>query len=111
MSTALHGLIYFYHGGRKGKPIEILCRDQAHRDDMLSKLCDDPEVEGFEVHWDPPIEKIAERMIRVAGEAVCDICGRPFLKHDWFLGHTIDDGTGRMRPWLREGCDGKLLKL
>ena len=55
-------------------------------------------------------ERIAD-MTRVSGEAECLICHRKWKEHPYFKGHKIDDGTGRMIPWLREACNGKLVKL
>lgn len=56
-------------------------------------------------------EQMAVRTVRVAGDATCQICQKPYRDHAMFEGHTIDDGTGRQVPWLRQGCDGELLKL
>ena len=53
-SAALTGECTFYHGGRKGRPIPIQVRDEAHRVELLNGLCNDPEVEGFEIAWDKP---------------------------------------------------------
>lgn len=60
-SSAITGEITFYHGDRKGRPIRIACRDGAHREELLQKLCADPEVEGFEIAWDkPPNNRICD---------------------------------------------------
>ena len=56
-------------------------------------------------------ELVGTHMVRVSGQATCEMCGKRFDQHPWFEGHKIDDGTGRLRPWLRLGCDGKYLKL
>jgi hypothetical protein len=41
------------------------------------------------------------KMKRVGGGAECPICGKLYLKHPSVVGAL----------WLREGCDGFLLKL
>jgi hypothetical protein len=53
-SVAITGEITFYHGAKRGRPIRIGCRSDAHREELLQKLCDDPEVGGFEIAWDKP---------------------------------------------------------
>ena len=57
------------------------------------------------------LEKRLESMVRVSGDAECDICHRTYRDHPYFQGHKVDDGTGRMIPWLREDCKGRLVKL
>jgi hypothetical protein len=52
--AALTGECTFYHGGKKGRPIPIQVRDEAHRVELLNGLCNDPEVEGFEIAWGKP---------------------------------------------------------
>ena len=59
-SAALTGECTFYHGGRKGRPIPIQVRDEAHRVELLNGLCNDPEVEGFEIAWDKPPNVVRE---------------------------------------------------
>jgi hypothetical protein len=51
------------------------------------------------------------RMIRTSGDVICEICGKTGWKHPMWYGHLIDDGLGRMIPWLHEGCDGFLWKF
>ena len=53
-SVAITGAIMFYHGGKRGRPIRIGCYSDSHREELLQKLCADPEVEGFEIEWDKP---------------------------------------------------------
>ena len=51
-SAPITGECTFYHDGKKGHPIPIQVRDEAHRQELLNGLCNDPEVEGFEIRWD-----------------------------------------------------------
>lgn len=53
-NAALTGVCIFYHDGKKGRPIPIQVRDEPHREELLSSLCNDDEVEGFEIIWDSP---------------------------------------------------------
>jgi hypothetical protein len=56
------------------------------------------------------IDDVVSRMIRV-GNITCEQCGKTADQHPKYYGHLVNDGTGRMIPWLRIGCDGKLWKL
>ena len=45
--------------------------------------------------------------IRASGETLCEICQRPFYRHEWYrelLGYDRE-------PFLRRICNGQLVKL
>lgn len=46
-------------------------------------------------------------VIRVSGDYKCDVCGHTYRDHPYDLVEIGYDGF----PFLREGCDGKRLKL
>lgn len=49
----------------------------------------------------------APEMVRVSGEMVCETCGELYRKHPQDEERLSYDG----HPYLRVGCDGRLLKL
>ena len=53
-----------------------------------------------------PVELEGE-MIRVNGNADCELCGRQWWRHPVTYEFTDWDGE----PWLHVACDGTLLKL
>lgn len=66
---------------------------------------------GFKSLQEAVEEFDLRRMVRASGEVDCPICGKRYRDHPNNPFHLTDDGTGRLVPWLRESCDGKLLKL
>lgn len=67
-----------------------------------------PDKFNFESIPDHALEEESiNRMVRVSGNTVCEICGKPYWKHD--IEKRIKDMNGY--TFLRQLCNGKYGKL
>ena len=59
--------------------------------------------------WSIPYtdDEACEKMVRVSGNSICELCNKSYFKHPYEL--RIKDWDGN--PFLRQLCDGRLGKL
>jgi hypothetical protein len=64
--------------------------------------------------WNPGVTVITTPAVptepeyeRASGDTLCDVCKRPYYRHEWYRGLLGYDGE----PFLRRICTGKIVKL